>query len=95
VAEPAGSRIAQATGGAGERGNRFCRAQHKVRALARSSRGKIGGQPLVLVRGLLRRGTLGSLRREKEGEGVPGPALGTITRKGGDALHGSVPVQRG
>jgi hypothetical protein len=43
VAERAGSRIAPATGGAGERGSRFCRAQQKVRVFALITHGKIGG----------------------------------------------------
>jgi len=67
VVERAGSRIAPATGGAGERGSRFCRAQQKS-ALSRSLRTAKLGVPLVLVRGPLRHGTMGSLRREIGGE---------------------------
>jgi hypothetical protein len=67
VADRDGSRIAQATGGAGERGSRFGRAQQKsARSCALLTRGKIGGNRDVLVRGPVRHGTMGSLRREKE-----------------------------
>jgi hypothetical protein len=73
VADRVGSRIAQATGGAGERGSRFCRARQRSAQSSRSLRAAKLGALLVLVRGLVRHGTMGSLRRGNGGDTCGAP----------------------
>jgi hypothetical protein len=81
VAERAGSRIAQATGGAGERGSRFSRAQQKVRLLRSLRAGKLG-VPLVLARGPRRYVTLG-ITEERETRAKAAPTYPRFPACGG------------
>jgi hypothetical protein len=75
VAERAGSRIAQATGGAGERGSRFCRAQQKsARSCALLTRGKIGGTAMSSTRPVPPRYAGKSEERKRGVRGAPGSA---------------------
>jgi hypothetical protein len=75
VAARAGSRIALATGGAGERGSRFCRAQQKsARSCALLTRGKIGGTAMSSTRPAPPRYDGKSEERKRGVRGAPGRA---------------------